>query len=285
MKPTAFTEIEQAHLALTQFYRWCQSFDRPLTEGRLQQVLSLMADDVVLASAQGLVKGKQGFLALVPQYKSWQNFHHVQSATVSAPTPETLLIEGHVLYQSILPNGSHQSYTMQYDARLKTVPDALPIFTSIQLTPTGEDEETAFADSYPANRAAALVHYWLYCMETHQGDASRLREVLYPAFEINLATGKHITTPQELSAWAQSFNARIRHCSCRLRELTAQDNLDGTLSVSFLVDWQGISAEEEPMIAEMRHNWLLQDNPDQRFPAIKRIDVETLQPMQVVYSF
>jgi hypothetical protein len=63
-----------------------------------------------------------------------------------------------------------------------------------------------------------------------------------------------------------------------------QANADGTLSASFMLDWHGISVEGEPIMAEMHHEWLLEDNPDNRFAMLKDVRILTTEPFQVSYA-
>ena len=43
-------------------------------------------------------------------------------------------------------------------------------------------------------------------------------------------------------------------------------------------EWHGILADNNEMSARSRHNWLIVDNPKERFARIKIIDVEMLKP-------
>lgn len=284
MKPNSFLETEQNHLALAQYYRWYQTYERPLTDERRRHALALLADNVEVQSVNGSFKGHAEFLERLALYDGWKNAHHVQYAGVKPLTADTLGLVGHVLFQNSRPDGSQHSYNLQYDAHLALLPDELPVFTYIKLTPTGNVEPVEFEDSYPVNRVSSLMHYWLYCMETHNGDATKLRELLAPEFDLHMATAGHLSKWEQVEAWIKYLPTRIRYSSHHTRDLTVTPNADGTLSASFMIDWHGISAEGEPMIAEMHHDWVLEDNPDNRFAAIKKVRVVTTEPFQVTYS-
>ncbi|ALD21704.1 hypothetical protein [Hymenobacter sp. DG25A] len=284
MKPNSFLEIEQSHLALAQFYRWFQLYERPLTDERRQHALALLADDVEIQSVNGAFKGHAAFLERLALYDGWKTAHHVQFAAVKPLTPDTLELVGHVLFQNIRPDGNRHSYNLQYDARLALIPDELPVFTSIKLTPTGNVEPVAFEDAYPVNRVSSLLHYWLYCMETHNGDASRMRELYTPEFELYTATAGHLSNWEQVQAWIGALPVRISYSSHHIRDLTVQANADSTFSASFILDWQGISSEGEPMIAELQHEWLVEDNPNNRFAALKNVRIVTTEPFQINYS-
>ncbi|WP_303312208.1 nuclear transport factor 2 family protein [Hymenobacter sp. BT730] len=285
MKPTSFLETEQSHLALAQYYRWFQIYERPYTENRIKNATALLADDALIKSVIGDLNGPAEFQERLMEYKDWQNAHHVQYATITPLSDDKLSLLGHALFQNIRPDGTRHSFTIQYDAQLTQVSGDLPVFTFFKLTPTSTVEPAEFADAYPQNRVTSFMHYWLYCMETHKGDATKMRELFTPDFELNMATGGHINNWEQFEAWIKSTYSRIRYTSHRTRNLTVQPNPDGTLSASFMMDWQGISADGEPMIAEMQHEWLLEDNLDNRFAALKKVQVVATKPFQVSYSF
>ncbi|AIZ63180.1 hypothetical protein PK28_04810 [Hymenobacter sp. DG25B] len=284
MKPTSFLESEQKHLALAQYYRWYQLYERPLTEERRRHILTLLAPDVEVQSENGSFKGHTAFQERLALYDGWKTAHHVQFAAVKPVNGGTLELVGHVLFQSIRPDGSQHSYNVQYDAHLALVPDELPVFTDLKLTPTGNVGPQEFEDAYPYNRVASLMHYWLYCMETHKGDASKLRELFAPQFELYAVTAGHLSSWEQVEAWIGSLPLRFQYSTQHPRHLTVQPNADGTFSASFMLDWHGISVEGEPIMAEMHHEWLLEDNPDNRFAMLKDVRILTTEPFQVSYA-
>lgn len=284
MKPTSFLESEQSHLALAQYYRWHQTYERPLTDERRHHALALLAPDVEVQSVNGSFKGHAEFLERLALYEGWKNAHHVQFTAVKPLTPDTLNLVAHVLFQNIRPDGSQHNYNLQYDARLVLIPDELPVFTYLKLTPTGQVEPTEFEDAYPYNRVASLMHYWLYCMETHNGEAAKMRELFAPEFDMYTVTAGHLSSWEQVEAWIGSLPLRFRYSSQHPRNLTVQLNADGTLAASFMLDWHGISVEGEPIKAEMHHEWLLEDNPDHRFATFKNVRIVTTEPFQVTYA-
>jgi hypothetical protein len=121
-------------------------------------------------------------------------------------------------------------------------------------------------------------------METHNGDASRMQELYTPEFELYTATAGHLSNWEQVQAWIGALPARISYSSHHIRDLTVQANADSTFSASFILNWQGISAEGEPMIAELQHEWLVEDNPNNRFAALKNVRIVTTEPFQINYS-
>ena len=59
-------------------------------------------------------------------------------------------------------------------------------------------------------------------------------------------------------------------------------NVDNTINVSVDFEWEGISVENKPMIAETHHEWILENNLDERFARMKMMKVIQTKPFQTV---
>jgi hypothetical protein len=84
------------------------------------------------------------------------------------------------------------------------------------------------------------------------------------------------------SEWAASVPKQIKESGHYPKNFSAKENADGNINVIVDFDWEGISVDDKPMIAETHHEWVLENNPDERFAKMKRMDVVQTKPFQLV---
>jgi hypothetical protein len=162
---------KNVHLAKSQLYRWYQLYEREMNEKRIENQMQILADDVVIKSAAGEMKGKENYPARLSIYGGWKNAHHVENIEVFETENGPLNPEADIRYQNIQPDGQRKTYTIHYSAVLTKNSETLPAFSSIEIKPAGEAKEE-FEDAYPVNRTKSLIHYWLALMESLDGDVS-----------------------------------------------------------------------------------------------------------------
>jgi hypothetical protein len=71
-------------------------------------------------------------------YKGWKNAHHIQNIAVNKLEDGIINLEADIIYQNLKSDGSNDSYPLHYSTFLKKFLVLLPVFTEINIKPTGE---------------------------------------------------------------------------------------------------------------------------------------------------
>ena len=276
-------ELEQlTHLVLAQYYRWYQVYEIPFTDNTIRNQKDILSDEVEIVSQNATTKGKDGLEDRLRVFTGWQNAHHVQRTEVKKLADGSLSLEADILYQNIRPDHSKYSYTLHYSTELEQRANDLPVFTKLALQPTGVVEEFNFEKAYALNRAKSFMHYWLYLME--RPDVERFKELLDDNFELHLSSGNTITDLETFEKWILSNASKLKTSTHQYKNLEVVDNQD-TIVVRVTFDWKGITVTDEKMIAETQHEWVLSNNTELRFAKMKTMNVQVVQPFQVVDKF
>jgi hypothetical protein len=109
-----FQEIQNNHLALTQYHRWYQVYEQPFTKASIENQLDILADDVEISSHAGTMKGKEGLPDRLKMYEGWQNAHHVQNTTVELLDKDTLKIRSRYSLSEHTARGQMTAGTAKY---------------------------------------------------------------------------------------------------------------------------------------------------------------------------
>jgi hypothetical protein len=277
-----FQEIKNNHLALTQYYRWYQVYEVPFTNSTIINVLDILSPDVEIASQAGTTKGKDELVEKLKLYEGWKNAHHVKNTQVYVVNDKTLKLEADILYQNLRPDDSEYNYNIHYTILLEIRNNDLPVFKSVTIQPTGSVENLEFISSYSENRAKSFMHYWLYLMETIEVNVEKLKELLAENFELTLSETSKITTLEKFKEWASSVPTRIKLSGHYPKNLVITENNDSTIDVTVDFEWQGVSIDNKPMIAETHHQWTLENNLEERFARMKKMFVTQTKPFQLV---
>lgn len=277
-----FKAIQFNHLALTQYYRWYQVYEVPLNKARIDNQLDILAEEIEISSQAGTTKGKMGIEDRLKMFEGWQNAHHVENTSIKQISDEELSLEADILYQNIRPDQSRYSYTIHYSTILKLRDNELPLFTKVHLEPTGTVEHTQFRSAYAENRAKSFMHYWLYLMETASVNSDKFKELLAEQFELDFSTTSKVTTLERFNEWLATVPNRVKQSGHYPKNVTVTENADHTISVSVDFEWEGISVENKPMIAETHHEWILENHVDERFARMKMMKVIQTKPFQTV---
>ncbi|NBI30226.1 hypothetical protein [Chengkuizengella marina] len=273
-----FIQTKDNHLALTQYYRWYQVYEVPFNKARISNQLDILADDIEISSQAGTTKGKDGLEERLMMYEGWQNAHHVQHTQVKRLDNNNLSLEADILYQNIRPDESRYSYTIHYSTILKLRDNDLPLFTEVKLEPTGSIANPQFSAAYGENRAKSFMHYWLYLMETASVNGDKFDELLTDQFELDLSTTSKIVNMDQFKQWLATI--QVKDSAHYPKNFSVRENNDQTLHVSVDFEWEGISVNDNPMIAETHHEWILENNLDGRFPRMKTMKVTQTIPFQ-----
>ncbi|MFD7522228.1 hypothetical protein [Paenibacillus chitinolyticus] len=277
-----FKTIQNNHLALTQYYRWYQVYEVPLNKARVDNQLDILADDVEISSQAGTSKGKLGIADRLKMFEGWQNAHHVENTSVKQLNDEELSLEADILYQNIRPDDSRYSYKIHYSTTLRLRENDLPLFTKVHLEPTGTIDNPQFQSAYAENRAKSFMHYWLYLMETASVNGDKFQELLADQFELNLSTTSKITCLEGFNEWLATIPNQVKQSGHYPKNLSVTENADHTITVSVDFEWEGISAQNKPMVAETHHEWILENNLNERFARMKMMKVTQTKPFQTV---
>lgn len=277
-----FTDIQNNHLALIQYYRWYQVYEVPFNKARIDNQLDILADEVEISSQAGTTKGKMGLADRLRMFEGWQNTHHVENASIKQLNDEELSLEADILYQNIRPDDSRYSYRIHYSTILKLRENDLPLFTKVHLEPIGTVENPEFTPAYADNRAKSFMHYWLYLMETASVNGDKFKELLAEPFELNLSTASKIDTLKGFNEWLSTAPSQVKESGHYPKNLSVTENADNTISVSVDFEWEGISVDNKPMVAETHHEWVLENNLDERFARMKMMKVTQTKPFQIV---
>lgn len=279
---TLFRRSLHRHATLTQYFRWFQIYERPFTEQRIQNQLAIFSQDVLIQSIFDTAHGVEEYREKLKAYEGSKNAHHVEKVDVAFIDDNTLELNATVLYQGMQQQNKVYNARIGYHAILALQFDDFPVFTEMKLTLQGELESKPYQDAYPANRAASLMHAWLYRMESEKRNASAFRELLANDFELQLSDSQMINTWSQFEAWIEGIGSRIQGSAHSEKELSVVENADGTISMNVLFDWHGLSLEKKPMIATTHHTWIVENDPNERFARIKKMSVKQVIPFQVL---
>ncbi len=279
-----FFKLEQiTHAALAQYYRWYQVYEVPFTQQTISNQKDILSEEVEIVSQNGITKGKNGLEERLSVYAGWQNAHHVQKTAVQVLDDGSIALEADILYQNIRPDSSKYSYKLHYTTVLEQKEKDLPIFKKIELQPTGIVNEFKFEEAYTENRVKSFMHYWLYLMEI--AAAEKFEELLDPNFVLHLSSGGTITDFDSFKDWMHSNATKIKTSTHHYKNLIIKESNPKEIKVSVDFDWKGITVDNQKMIAETHHEWILSNDTENRFAKMKEMRVRAVIPFQVVTDF
>lgn len=272
-----FDEINLYHLALTQCYRWYQVYEIPFNEMRINNQLDILSDDVVISTPNGISKGKSSVAARLSKFEGWKNAHHVQNIQVTRGEGDMLLLEADSVYQSMRP-GSDLEHVVHYEIKLKMRNDDLPLFTDVKMTYVTQDPlkikstKINFQNTYIENRAKSFMHYWLYLVRTAT-DHHLFEELLAKDFKLCPSTNIEINDLEEFDIWLNSIADEIKqgcHYPCNI---SIKEGPDHTIRIEFYIEWHSESASIGQIKTLLHNEWILENNPDERFARLKEMNV------------
>ena len=277
-------KLEQlSHLVLAQYHRWYQVYELPCTKNTIANQKDILSDDVVIISQNETTKGKEGLESRLSLFTGWKNAHHVQKTEIKLLNDGNISLEADILYQNIRPDNSKYSYTLHYSTILKQRVNDLPIFVMINLQPTAVVADFVYEEAYTENRIKSFMHYWLYLLECP--NIEKFKELLNPDFELQLSTGEKIFDLQHFENSINSISSKLKFNTHIFKNIKIESNKDKTIIVSLDLDWKGINQNNEKMIAETHHYWVLTNNTEERFARMKQMKVSIIKEFQVVNSF
>ncbi|WP_208889368.1 hypothetical protein [Polaribacter sejongensis] len=276
------TNTKIMHAAIVQYHRWYLFYERDFeNKQRLENQLEILADSVKMKSAAGEMQGKENYHERLKVYKGWKNAHHIQNITVHKLEDGTMNLEADIVYQNLKPDGSNYSYPLHYSTFLKEVPNALlPVFTEINIQPTGEIKNPTFKDAYPENRMLSLMHYWLLNMEQLDGNVASFKEVLAEDFKLNFSTNSEpIVTIEQLEKWLNGTPLQLNKSSHSPENFSMKVISENQYEVNVDFVWNGETKDGQIVTATTAHHWIVEDNPNDRFAKIKEVTITQKAPL------
>lgn len=283
-KLSEFSVGHQTNLALAQYYRWFQTFEREQNDQRIKNHLSLLSDSVLITTYNGPMHGKEGMLGFLKYVSTWKNSHHIERVSVKPSNDGTIELEADILYKNILPDKKQNTYKLNYITELKEINNELPVFNSISLLPTATIENPTYEDAYTENRSKSFMHYWFYLLDNPSGNANKFRELLAPDFHLQQSEA-NISNYEQFESWLRKKHSNCRASLHSYKNFKSKTNADQTISVSLDVVWKGINLKGEKITAEIHHEWILESKLDKRFARIKDIKSQQIRPFTVVQNF
>lgn len=269
------------HAALAQLHRWYQLYENNETE--LANQLDILSEGIKIKSGLGEGKGHEIYKERISQLpKTWQNAHFVRNPKFNISNEGTELeLDVTYINKGMKEDGSVRRAELHYTTKLEPTDTVLPRFSSIEISQLSEDSADAFNSAYPENRSLSLVHYYLALVEDPSRNPEPFREVFADDFSLNF-TSDAITNFEGFKAWLAGPGSQVSASTHELSNVSVKDLGNNQYSLEVDFDWQGILPTGAQMAAKTHHNWLITDNPKERFARIKKVEVEVLEPFRVL---
>lgn len=273
------------HRVMTQAHRWFQPYEQP--ECDLRNQLDILAPDVHIQTSLGEANGHEVYAQRFTSLPAhWRNAHHVQAATVRRLNDGMSALNLEIVYQNsgFLPDGKLAVNRLRYSCQLGDDNAVLPKFKDIANELIGPETAPAFAtfaEAYTQNRARSLVHYWLALIELNTGDATPFQEIVTP--DTNFAfTTQHMNTFAGFQQWFQATSEQVLKSSHTIEHFAVEQIEANRSRVSMEFEWSGFARDNahQELEARTRHEWVVLDNPRERFARIQSIKVQALKPFQ-----
>ena len=274
-------EIKQGytkHAALTQLYRWYLFYEHP--DYGIENALDILSDDINVKSGLGEANGHQEYSDRVAQLPAhWKNAHHVGSPTVSIDDQGAIQLETDITYlnEGMLEESAVRTAQLRYTMTLATNNTVLPKFTRIAIAQKQDGATINFQSSYRHNRVRSLVHYWMALIEDPARNAEPVKEILSDEFSLNFSSGA-ITSFDQFSRWLAGPGSQVVASTHKISNFSTAETAELTYTATMDLDWNGILPDSTEMTAKTRHHWIIEDDPKKRFPRIRSMDVDIIEP-------
>ncbi len=275
------SEIKQGykkHAALTQLYRWYLFYEHP--EYGIDNALDILAEDINVKSGLGEANGHQQYSDRVAQLPAdWKNAHNVGSPVVSIDEQGAIQLKTDITYlnEGMLEEGATRTAQLSYTMTLASNNTVLPKFTHIAIAQNEDGTTNEFQSSYRHNRVRSVVHYWMALIEDPSRNADPVKEILSDEFSLNFTSGS-ITSFDEFSRWLAGPGSQVVASTHKISNFSTTEITERTYTATMDLDWNGILPDSSEMTAKTKHHWVIEDDPKQRFPRIRTMDVDILEP-------
>ena len=265
------------HAAMAQLHRWVQFYEH--SEAKLENQLDILDEAVFVKSDLGEATGHEAYaerLKALPG--TWLNAHFVSNPNFVLIEDGTVQLSADVRYvnKGMLADGAVRGAELSYTMELSPTNDVLPKFTRIEIAQVSNCTLGTFSSAYEANRLASLLHYWLALIEDPRRNPEPVREILAEGFSLNFSSGG-ITEFDEFKEWLEGPGSQIPASTYTLSDLVHEDYGNQTYSLSAVLDWRGILPDGREVGSKTRHDWIVEDDPSERFARIKTMDVAVVR--------
>ncbi|WP_068319046.1 hypothetical protein [Polycladidibacter hongkongensis] len=271
------------HAATAQLFRWYQFYEN--SEVPIENQLDILSSGVRVVSGLGDTEGHEAYkqrVAAIPAH--WKNSHNVTELNTQITNDGSLRIDARIIYQNVgmAEDGTTMARAIRYQAQLRRAEDTLlPKFTEILIKAEDAVSADAFVDRYAMNRLRSLVHYWLALIENPNRNVSSFEEVLTPEFSLDFGR-EPLTSLDDVASWLTGRVSAVSASRHEVSDFSFKSLGQDRFQVSMNLDWVGILPNDTWMTAKTHHEWVVQDNPKERFPRIESVKMAVLEPFAPV---
>ncbi|WP_196890964.1 hypothetical protein [Aureivirga marina] len=263
----------QIHAVKTQLYRWFTFYEREMNRERTNFQLELLDEFVSINSMGNSVNGHSEYQNILAMYHGTKNSHNLISFQINSFSKK-INCNAQITFQSVRPDNSSVQIGIDYQLTFSDFNKNLPKFEKIEIKPISQEKMEAFHDSYPKNRIAALMHFWLFNIEIIDGNSESLKELLASNFMLYLSENNTIDNLEKLEKWVKSIPFEItesNHFPTNFKVKKIEEHLY-ELHVDFI--WRGTSVKGQKLKAVTNHKWIIEDNINERFAKIQKMFVK-----------
>ena len=127
------------------------------------------------------------------------------------------------------------------------------------------------------HRILALKHRWHALVESPEKTPEAFKQIIAPEFSMDWQTGG-VQGYAELAEWLAGSASSVAAARHDIAAFEWSLLSEGTYQAIFEFDWHGYSHESEPLAAQSRHTWLIEDDPGERYAKLNEMQVEFLTP-------
>jgi len=271
------------HAAKTQLYRWFNGYERPFTIRRIVNQVDILVTDIFIKLPNGEINGHKEYRRFLSNYRGMRISHELKNVEIVEQQQGQLALSVDLIYHGIQKNGEENCLIFHYENKLMQEEGHLPLFKELNLSVAGLVEKPLpFQDSYPTFRMMSLMHYWLFNMEHLDGNIVPFKEILTEDFVLNLSPTTKISSIEGLEKWLKTVPTQMEVTNHYPKNVAVKVLSENTFQLEVTFDWEGVTKNQEKMMATTRHTWVAKDELKLRFAKIQRMDVEYLAPFAVV---
>lgn len=162
----------------------------------------------------------------------------------------------------------------------------LPLFANFDINEISSAAMTAekISESQNQNRALSTIYYWLGLLEQLEGEVNPFQEILGPEFQMKFSTGTQISSNTKMESWLNTRAKLLTDSQHEIYQVESILNDQNQMVVTMLVDWNGLTRDDNVMNAKTNQTWILNINDGMSFPQIINIEIEQIAPFTIVNS-
>lgn len=264
------------NLAVSQFYRVLEVYETDYTETTLYNHLSLIDDQFVSYYTDGIWKGKASHLQRLSILKNWKHANHILGYNFKKLSESELSLTVDALYQNVLPDGTVTNYNVTHFNRFLVTPENIYLKETKILNSLIEGAQS-FEPSYLKNRAAALVHKWLYLIENIKYKDTSFIEMFAPKFRLSTDVIFENQNNDEIKfQLSEMYDLSTQTCF-DVQNIALRNVDKGRIEINAIVK----SCSDTPKSNEftIQHRWLVEQDSEKPFMKIHAFDILDIRPV------